>query len=151
MSNFHIIYKLRIDIETDKGVEKVEWPFPKYYLSDLRTLIDSELHHYTMNWIRRIFLVGKLEVISCGYNPNDQRYHSWLTTKDSTNISIDQLSKALHFVKPENGKWYKEESKILNKPELDELNLVTVRLVPLVEKVLVVTENMVDLSKIPDY
>lgn len=145
MSSFHIIYNIRIDIETKEKIEKIEWISMKN--NDLKILIDSELHHYTMNWIRRIFLIGKLEVISCGYNPNDKCYHSWLRTTDGSNITAEQLSKALYFVKPENANWYKEDCKILDKKELNEVGLISVRLVPLINKVLVTSENMVEIGR----
>ena len=115
-------------------------------------LIMTELNTYTMPWIRQIFLGGNVEVIGSSFNHIDNKYHLWIKNKDESNIRSEQLLKMLHFAKPEIGRWYKsEESEILSKDDLDRLDLGKIKLVPEVERIMLVTENEVQLDQLKPY
>ena len=148
MSKLHIIFKLSIDLYNvdKKFVSKISVDDND---NELVELVLTELHNYTMPWIRRLFLIENISVITCGFNHIDNKYHLWVENTDGSNVRSAQLSKAIYFAKPKNSSWYNSsECNILHKDDLKKFKLGLVKLVPEVDKILVVSEQEVNLDKL---
>ena len=162
MSKLHIVFKLHVNLFTRRGdlLDRVDIPFSKDQLlntikngtniEDLEDDIMSDIQESHYLWITRVFLVENIQTIGYSFDFVDNKYHLWVKNADGTPIKSSQLSKALYFSNPENGGWYKDAN-LLMQSELITHNLGKVKLVPTVEKILVVTEQEVDLTKLPKY
>ena len=159
MSKLHIVLKINIDLFDNSGkyIERMSLPLPEDQDDPLGKKISeaviSELEFYAFTWIRRVFLTG-FRVTACGFNHVDTKYHLWVKEKNGGQIRSKRLAKAIHCADPMKGgknTWMKYDRTLLDDEELKILGLGKIELVPTVEKVLLVTEQTLNINKLPSY
>jgi hypothetical protein len=170
MSKLHIIFKLRIDLYDRNGtlLDKIAIPFPTnsdqypivapnavkkgINMQELEECVMGDLQIYTLQgvWNNRVFTDPKINHVASGFNDNDNRYHMWVQHSDGENIRSAQLARAVHFANPEVGDWY-DDCNLLDSSDLKSLKLKSVKLIPEIERILLVTEHEVKLHKLAPY
>ncbi len=170
MSKLHIIFKLRVDVYDKNGtlLDKIALPFPSsseqykvfapnamkkgINIQELEDCVMGDLQIYTLQgfWIDRVFTGPKIDQVASGFNATDNRYHMWVKQSDGENIRSVQLAKSIHFASPEVGDWY-YDCNLLDAGDLKSLGLQSVKLVPEIDRILLVTEHEVKLNKLAPY
>jgi len=168
MSKLHIIFAINVDLfnKSGKFVERVSFPLPedqdqypvvapnstrhKLDLYEIGEVVNSELEFFCFPWIRRMFAMFR--VTASGFDHVDCKYHLWIEDQEKGRIRSKKLAKAIYFADPTTGgknRWMEEDRNLSDSKELEKLDLSKMELVPTIEKVLLVTEQTVDIDRLP--
>jgi len=165
MSKLHIVFKLSAELHLIwvKGIfERI--PLSKYdlvnvapkssemgiNLKQIKTLISDELTNYGLDGMDKMF--PNMTIIGSGFNLSDYKYHLWVESKDGI-IQSQDLSNTLARIKSDT-KWYLQW--VIDYPfsldvdQLKSLGLGYIDLIPEVESIYVVQENLVMLDQLPN-
>lgn len=145
MSKLHIVFNLYLDTFGANGTKD-------------RTIVNSQTHkyilfelkEYKLDWMDNMINDDNVFIVGSDYNSKTYQYHMWIKNKDGSNFRSAQLSRLIHYTKPENGSWYKNAS-MLDYKDLNELDVKMIKLVPVIGRILVVTEQEVKINKLPEF
>jgi len=161
MSKLHIVFKIQFEIinrynnEFEQRVTLgTNLPINKthgvYDVAGIADDISTELNSEPILWISNVF--PNFKIIAHGFNKNEAKYHLWVETYDNSPISPEQLSRALYHADPDKGgkeSWNRIHNTVLSESDYLKYKVKRIKLVPEVEDVFVVSEQQVQLDKLP--